>query len=99
MNKDLHDEYCDGIEEVAETIRERGKDYGSPLSNHQDIASLWSLILATDVTPLDVVKCMIAVKLARLHKTEEHDDSWCDLIGYAGIGRTISKIQKRLRND
>ncbi len=94
MNPDWnnpHDKYCDGIEAVAETIRERGKDYGSPLANHIEIARFWSVILDQEITPSMVVQCMIAVKLARIKHKENHADSWHDIIGYAGLGQGFIK--------
>jgi len=91
-----HDDYCNGIEEVAETIRERGKSYGTPYANHLEIARLWSVILDQEITPLMVVQCMLAVKLARLKQTEGHTDSWEDVIGYGGIGKGIAKVEYQL---
>ena len=41
--------------------------------------------------------CMMAVKMARLSLNDQtHDDSWKDLVGYAGIGRRIAEIEKEL---
>lgn len=77
------------LDEAKAVIQERGENYDHPLPNHQRIAALWSVILGSHVTPLQVVQCMIAVKLARLIATPEHRDSLVDLCGYAACAETI----------
>ncbi len=77
------------LDEAAEVIKERGENYDHPLPNHERIAALWSVVLGTTVTPLQVVQCMIAVKLARLIATPEHRDSLVDLCGYAACAEQI----------
>jgi len=73
----------DLLQKTAEVIQDRGQDYGSILDNHTRISRLWSVLLDTDVTPEQVALCMIAVKMARLIETPNHDDSWQDVLGYA----------------
>lgn len=63
----------------------RAKDYGTARENMERIAELWSPILGTDVTPEQVILCMIQVKAARLCHTPDHRDSWLDIAGYAGV--------------
>ena len=77
------------LDEAAAVIRERGRDYDHPLPNHERIAAMWTVILGATVTPLQVVQCMMAVKLARLIATPEHRDSLVDLCGYAACAETI----------
>ena len=55
----------DMFTEVIDTIRERGKHYGTPDTNYKRTAELWSLILKKNVTPKDVLLCMVATKLCR----------------------------------
>ena len=92
------DKYTDAIESVAAIIRERNLNYGSPYSNHVAVAQLWSVLLQKDVSPNEVVMCMVALKLARLIHEPTHDDSWADIIGYGGIGRGISDMEKEVAN-
>lgn len=92
------DKYTDAIESVAAIIRERNLNYGSPYANHVAVAQLWSVLLQKDVSPNEVVMCMVALKLARLIHEPTHDDSWADIIGYGGIGRGISDIEKEVDN-
>ena len=64
----------------------RAKEYGDAHENHDRIAKMWSVLLDTEVSVEQVYQCMIAVKLARLTVTPEHEDSWVDIAGYAALG-------------
>lgn len=77
----------DAILEKASRLiaKDRAKIYGDALTNHKRIASLWSVLLEKDISPQDVYKCMIAVKLARLIETPNHLDSVTDIIGYSAL--------------
>ena len=90
------DRYIQAIESVAEVLEERGEDYGTPYSNHTHIAHLWSVLLGQDISPHQVVMCMVALKLARLMNQPTHDDSWRDIIGYGGIGRGVADFEKEV---
>ena len=71
----------------------RAKEYGPAKLNHQRIADIWSILLAkklsADITPEEVVACMVGLKLARLAEDTSKDDSWVDIIGYAALGGEI----------
>jgi len=71
----------------------RAKEYGPARLNHQRIADIWTILLAkklaADITPEDVVACMVGLKLARLAEDIHKDDSWVDIIGYAALGGEI----------
>ena len=77
--------------DAAHTIEERGRTYGSPKPNHIRIARFFMACLAdklkpgVTITPGDVVRMMIGLKLARLMETPNHADSCLDLAGYAAI--------------
>ena len=64
----------------------RAKDYGDAYENHERIAKMWSVLLDTDVSVSQVYQCMVAVKLARLIVTPDHEDSWLDICGYGALG-------------
>ena len=64
----------------------RAKDYGDAYENHEHIAKMWSVLLNTEVTAHQVYQCMVAVKLARLVVTPDHEDSWIDICGYGALG-------------
>jgi len=71
----------------------RAKEYGPAKLNHHRIAEIWNILLAKkltcDITPEDVVACMVGLKLARLAEDISKDDSWIDIIGYAALGGEI----------
>ena len=67
----------------------RAKKYGPPLTNHQRIAAGFSVIFDQEVTPSQVVKALIWLKIARL-VNENDDESWIDIAGYAAIGSEIA---------
>jgi len=69
---------------------QRAIDYGDKTFNHQNIASLWSAYLGTDISAHDVAICMLLVKVARL-KNMYTDDCYIDIAGYAGIAGEIDK--------
>ena len=71
----------------------RDEMYGDPRTNLQRIADLWSVILGVEVDADEVILCMIAVKMSRLIKTPEHEDSWVDIAGYAALGGEITGEQ------
>jgi hypothetical protein len=64
----------------------RGVDYGHPIDNFTDTARVWSALLhdklVTPISPEDVARCMIGLKLARdLHSPKR--DNRVDICGYA----------------
>ena len=69
---------------------ERAKEYGPARKNHERIAQIWSIILEQEITPEQVVACMVGLKLARLSEDMTKDDSWVDIIGYAALGGEIT---------
>ena len=66
----------------------RQKDYGDKLTNHQNIAALWSIFLQKKIMPHDVAVCMALVKVARLMH-QHKKDSYLDLAAYAAIAGEI----------
>ena len=66
----------------------RQKDYGDKLTNHQNIAALWSIFLRKKVTPHDAAVCMALVKVARLMH-QHKKDSYIDMAAYAAIAGEI----------
>lgn len=74
---------------------DRQKDYGDKLQNFAQIAMLWQgtlaakLQAAAKITPEDVALLMIQVKIARLAKSPDHEDSILDVAGYAGCYEAV----------
>lgn len=72
------------------TTGDRDKNYGTPLVNHQRIATIWSVILEKEITPSQVALCMAGVKMARLIESPDHLDSFVDGAAYFAIAGEIA---------
>ena len=62
---------------------------GDPFTNLARVAKLWSVLLDREVTPIQVVQCMIALKQARLVNDPTAADSWVDIAGYAALSEAV----------
>jgi len=67
---------------------ERREKYGDLDKSLLIVANLWSVLLNHRVTPQDVCRCMIALKLSR-EVLVELDDNLVDICGYAEIAYMI----------
>ena len=87
------------LEEANKLIGgDRNDDYGDKLTNHKNIAALWSIFLRKTITPHDVAMCMALVKVARLMHAHKKD-SYLDLAAYAAIaGEIEAKTNKGNRS-
>ena len=83
---------CENIlEEAKELVKgDRQKEYGDKLTNHENIASLWSIFLRKKITPHDAAMCMALVKVARLMHARKQD-SYIDLAAYSAIAAEINE--------
>lgn len=72
---------------------DRQSTYGDAEDNFQAIADIWNTIfdskLAIPFEARDVAAAMVAVKLARLRTSPDHEDNWIDMGGYATCGAAI----------
>lgn len=79
---------------------DRQSDYGNKLQNFSQIAMLWQGTLAAKLAPAsiitaeDVALCMMQVKIARLVKSPDHEDSILDVAGYAGCYEAVQLERK-----
>ena len=71
---------------------QREQDYGTPEDSFEMIGNLWTVYLdyATKIDAHDVAAMMALLKIARIAKSPDHMDSWCDLAGYASCGGEIA---------
>lgn len=69
---------------------DREQDYGSPESNFELIANLWSTYLDFDITAVDVAMMMSLLKVARVKSGRWHEDNFIDLAGYAACAGEIA---------
>jgi hypothetical protein len=71
------------LEEAAKCVTgPRRRDYGTPDENFGLIASLWSVQLKHEVTPMQVAMCLILLKVARQANSPKRDNL-VDIAGYA----------------
>ena len=79
------------LEHAADLVTRRRREYGEPVDLFEHIAQRWSLTLGINVTPAQVVLCLIDVKMARLARDPKHLDSQVDVAGYAACLREVTK--------
>lgn len=82
------------LERANQIVKNRGENYGHPFDDFNKTALMWSAILGVKVTPDQVAKCMICVKLSRLSETPDHQDSIDDLAGYTWCLDEVTKKMK-----
>ena len=79
------------LKHVAQVIAERSVQYGDAAPNMSAIAARWSATLGREVTPAQVVLCLLDLKLARLAHDPTHEDSAIDVCGYAALLRELTE--------
>ena len=73
------------LKHAAAVFAERSDQYGKPRIFFEGLAKRWSLTLGRTVTPAEVVRCLIDLKLERLAHDPKHPDSIVDVAGYAAV--------------
>ena len=79
------------LKHAAALVANRRKVYGDPAASMAELAQRWSITLGHRVTPAQVVLCLIDLKLTRLRHNPKHQDSVCDLAGYAGVLQEVNR--------
>jgi hypothetical protein len=79
------------LHHVAGILADRGTAYGDAATSMAAIAAHWSITLGRPVTPAQVVLCLIDLKLTRLQHNPKHQDSVCDLAGYAAVLQKVNR--------
>jgi hypothetical protein len=71
---------------VAELVGgDRAKTHGDKLTNHQNIARLWSAFLQVNITADQVALMMVLLKVARTQHGGLNHDDYADMAGYAAV--------------
>jgi len=73
------------LTEAEQVLESRAAEYGPASASLDKIAARWSQVLECEVTPAQVVLCMIDLKMVRLTHDAGHRDSVVDVIGYAAL--------------
>ena len=77
------------LKHVANVVAERSSQYGDASSKMAAIAARWSATLGREITPAQVVLCLLDLKLVRLAHDPTHEDSAVDICGYAALLREL----------
>jgi hypothetical protein len=72
-------------------VTRRRREYGEPVDLFGQVANRWSLTLGTEISPAQVVLCLIDLKVARLARDPGHFDSQADVAGYAACLREVNR--------
>lgn len=72
------------LENAAEVIKIRQAQYGPPVTNMENIARGWSVILGVEVTADQVALAMVWMKVVR-ELNEHKADNLVDIAGYAAV--------------
>ncbi len=83
------------LKHVANVIAERSSQYGDASSNMAAISARWSATLGREVTPAQVVLCLLDLKLTRLAHDPGHEDSAVDVCGYAALLRELIQTSNK----
>ena len=79
------------LKHVANVMAERSSQYGDAAGNMAVISARWSATLGHEITPSQVVLCLLDLKLARLAHDPTHEDSAVDVCGYAALLRELTE--------
>ena len=72
------------LERAASVVARRRGEYGEPVDLFERVAVRWSQVLGIEVTPAQVIICLIDLKVVRVGHNPRHLDSITDIAGYAG---------------
>ena len=73
------------LQQALQTFEDRRANYGLAKHHFREVARRWSMTLGQQITPQQVVMCLIELKLARLKENPAHLDSIIDIAGYAAV--------------
>jgi Domain of unknown function (DUF6378) len=74
----------DLLEHAVALVTRRRREYGAPVDLFERVAVRWSQVLGTSVTPVQVIICLIDLKVVRVARDPQHLDSITDIASYAG---------------
>ena len=75
----------DWLSDAGDTLDDRGLEYGDPRHNLLRIYKIARLLGVQLRDPSDIANVFLATKLSRIVESPGREDSYLDLIGYAGI--------------
>lgn len=69
---------------------DRARTYGDAKENFERVAELWTVVLDTPVTAIQVGLCLLQLKVARAITAPLHKDSYVDAAGYIALTGEIA---------
>tara|TARA_R100001460_G_scaffold107383_3_gene156077 strand:+ start:2199 stop:2486 length:288 start_codon:yes stop_codon:yes gene_type:complete len=89
--------------DIDKLIKEKGEDYGEPLSFFSKLAIIYSEMIGKNITTNQVVAMFLVMKSLRGFNNPDHVDSFLDAMGYAKIGldiaTTINDLEAAYKKD
>lgn len=95
MSKKNREDFLETVRNIV--CRDRESSYGEPENNFGSIARFWSAYLDMRITEQDVAVLMMLLKIARLKRTPEHEDSITDIAGYAACLYDVVEVNKAIQ--
>ena len=82
------------VESILDTAKklitdDRRKEYGDVKESFEEVASLWSVYLGTEVEAKDVAMMMVMLKIQR-EKHKHKPDNLVDICGYAALASQLN---------
>jgi hypothetical protein len=91
------------MNDIDKLIKEKGEDYGQPLSFFSKLANIYSEMIGKNITTNQVVAMFMVMKSLRAFNNPDHQDSYLDAMGYSKIGldiaKTINDIEEAYKKD
>ena len=89
--------------DIDKLIKEKGEDYGEPLSFFSKLAIIYSEMIGKHISTNQVVAMFMVMKSLRAFNNPDHVDSYLDAMGYSKIGldiaKTINELDEAYRKD
>ena len=77
----------------ALTYGDRNRTAGDFVTNHENIARIWSVVLGVEVQAFQVALCMAGVKLARTAASQDLDHFIDGAAYFAGAGECVAGFE------
>lgn len=95
LEEEGEEDVCDEAKRL--TSNDRQEEYGPADESFKRIATVWSALLGTSITPTQVAVMMVAFKCCRAMGGAGKRDNFTDMIGYARLGWACCKIAFKKR--
>ena len=80
----------DIMDKAVATVVDRAPTYGNMRDGMEKTATIASTILGKEITAWDCSVIMMAIKMSRISATNNHQDSYVDLIAYTAFAAELT---------